>query len=95
MTHGNGVSCPESLEMYEQQLKKLRPVVKYTRDTAFVPSFMEDWIFYQVAFADQWWGHADAINFNFTPKETSPLPLISLEQFLLIIYLISLGTLTY
>lgn len=53
MTHGNGASCPESLEMYEQQLKKLRPVVKYTRDTAFVPSFMEDWIFYQVAFADQ------------------------------------------
>jgi len=53
MTHGNGKSCPESLEMYEDQLKKLRPVVKFSRDTAFVPSFMEDWIFYQVSFADQ------------------------------------------
>lgn len=53
MTHGNGASCPESLEMYEEQLKKLQPVVTYTRDTAFVPSFMEDWIFYQVAFVDQ------------------------------------------
>ncbi|CAO1335531.1 unnamed protein product [Diamesa hyperborea] len=45
---GNGASCPESLEMYEAQLKKLNPPVKYTKDTAFVPSFMEDWIFYQV-----------------------------------------------
>jgi spermine synthase len=53
MTHGNGASCPESLEMYEQQLKKLQPAVKYARDTAFVPSFMEDWIFYQVNFVDQ------------------------------------------
>ncbi|KAG5678229.1 hypothetical protein PVAND_007921 [Polypedilum vanderplanki] len=53
MTHGNGASCPESLEMYEEQLKKLRPCVKFSRDTAFVPSFMEDWIFYQVTFANQ------------------------------------------
>jgi spermine synthase len=53
MTHGNGASCPESLLMYEEQLKKLRPVVKFARDTAFVPSFMEDWIFYQVCLAEQ------------------------------------------
>jgi len=53
MTHGNGASCPESLEMYEEQLKKLKPVVKFTRDTAFVPSFMEDWIFYQVTYDKQ------------------------------------------
>ena len=45
---GNGASCPESLAMYEAQLNKLSPPVKYTKDTAFVPSFMEDWIFYQV-----------------------------------------------
>lgn len=50
MTHGNGNSCPESLEMYEDVLKKLKPVVKYKKDQAFVPSFMEDWIFYQVSF---------------------------------------------
>ncbi|XP_049546854.1 spermine synthase isoform X2 [Anopheles darlingi] len=48
MTHGNGVSCPESLEMYEQQLNKLTPKVTYTKCTAFVPSFMEEWVFYQV-----------------------------------------------
>lgn len=48
MTHGNGVSCPESLKMYEEQLAKLEPKVSYTKCTAFVPSFMEEWVFYQV-----------------------------------------------
>ncbi|XP_035905780.1 spermine synthase isoform X1 [Anopheles stephensi] len=48
MTHGNGVSCPESLRMYEDQLAKLTPKVKYTKSSAFVPSFMEEWVFYQV-----------------------------------------------
>lgn len=48
MTHGNGVSCPESLKMYEEQLVKLDPKVSYTKCTAFVPSFMEEWVFYQV-----------------------------------------------
>ncbi|XP_065085773.1 spermine synthase isoform X2 [Ochlerotatus camptorhynchus] len=48
MTHGNGVSCPESLEMYEQQLKNLSPKVNFTKCSAFVPSFMEEWVFYQV-----------------------------------------------
>lgn len=48
MTHGNGVSCPESLQMYEEQLNKLSPKVTFTKCTAFVPSFMEEWVFYQV-----------------------------------------------
>ncbi|XP_049766734.1 spermine synthase-like isoform X1 [Schistocerca cancellata] len=48
MTHGNGASCPESLSMFESQLKQLSVPVQFTRDHAFVPSFMEDWIFYQV-----------------------------------------------
>lgn len=48
MTHGNGASCPESLQMYEEQLSKLSYPVKFTKTKAFVPSFMEDWIFYQV-----------------------------------------------
>ncbi|XP_058826573.1 spermine synthase isoform X1 [Topomyia yanbarensis] len=48
MTHGNGVSCPESLEMYEEQLAKLSPKVSFTKCSAFVPSFMEEWVFYQV-----------------------------------------------
>lgn len=48
MTHGNGVSCPESLRMYEDQLAKLTPKVTFTKSSAFVPSFMEEWVFYQV-----------------------------------------------
>jgi spermine synthase len=39
--------------MYEDAvLGKLQPQVKFTQDRAFVPSFMEDWIFYQVIFAE-------------------------------------------
>ncbi|XP_049794156.1 spermine synthase-like isoform X2 [Schistocerca nitens] len=48
MTHANGVSCPSALSMFESQLKQLPVPVKFTRDQAFVPSFMEDWVFYQV-----------------------------------------------
>lgn len=48
MTHGNGVGCPESLKMYEEQLEKLSPPVVFNKTKAFVPSFMEDWVFYQV-----------------------------------------------
>lgn len=51
MTHGNGMGCLESLRMYEEQLKKLTPTVEFTQTKAFVPSFMEDWVFYQVTFA--------------------------------------------
>ncbi|XP_063242932.1 spermine synthase [Bacillus rossius redtenbacheri] len=48
MTHGNGASCPESLRMYEDQLTKLDTKVEFSRSRAFVPSFMEEWVFYQV-----------------------------------------------
>ncbi|XP_055376286.1 spermine synthase isoform X2 [Condylostylus longicornis] len=51
LTHGNGSSCPESLRMYEDQLKLLKPPVKFTTAKAFVPSFMEEWVFYQVSLA--------------------------------------------
>lgn len=51
MTHGNGASCPNSLKMYEQQLSKLSKKVKFCKKQAFVPSFMEEWIFYQVSIA--------------------------------------------
>ncbi|XP_031632928.1 spermine synthase-like [Contarinia nasturtii] len=50
LTHGNGINSPHSLSMFEMQLEKLDPKVKFTRSTAFVPSFMEDWVFYQIAF---------------------------------------------
>lgn len=50
MLQGNGATCPESLEMYEQELSKLKPPVQFTKTKAFVPSFLEDWIFYQISF---------------------------------------------
>ena len=50
MTHGNGASSPAALEMLEGEFEKMQPAVTFTRDSAFVPSFMEDWIFYQVSF---------------------------------------------
>nr|CAD7450121.1 unnamed protein product [Timema bartmani]CAD7461473.1 unnamed protein product [Timema tahoe] len=48
MTHANGASCPDALSMFEQQLNKLRVPVDFTSSHAFIPSFMEDWVFYQV-----------------------------------------------
>ncbi|CAD7082079.1 unnamed protein product [Hermetia illucens] len=51
LTHANGATCPEALQMFEEQLKLLTPPVKFTKATAFVPSFMEHWVFYQVSLA--------------------------------------------
>lgn len=48
LTHGNGVNCVESLKMFEEQLNVLVPKVEFTKTQAFVPSFMEEWVFYQV-----------------------------------------------
>ena len=39
--------------MYEEVLSQLSMPVKFTKDQAYVPSFYEDWIFYQVSF--KWW----------------------------------------
>ncbi|XP_014358670.2 spermine synthase isoform X1 [Papilio machaon] len=50
MTHGNGATSRKSLELYEQELEKLKPPVRFTKSKAFVPSFLEDWIFYQISF---------------------------------------------
>ncbi|KAK3926767.1 Spermine synthase [Frankliniella fusca] len=50
MTHANGASSPASLDLLEKEFSKLKPSVTFTQDRAFVPSFMEDWVFYQVSF---------------------------------------------
>ncbi|XP_076255614.1 spermine synthase isoform X2 [Rhynchophorus ferrugineus] len=52
MTHLTGTSCPEAVEQYSQYLQKLQPSVKYTMDRAFVPSFLEEWVFCQVSFSN-------------------------------------------
>ncbi|XP_017128607.1 spermine synthase isoform X1 [Drosophila elegans] len=51
LTHGNGSTCKVQLRLFEEQLELLRPKVKFTTTKAFVPSFMEEWLFYQVTFA--------------------------------------------
>ncbi|KAH8345869.1 uncharacterized protein Dana_GF24990, isoform B [Drosophila ananassae] len=51
LTHGNGSTCTVGLRLFEEQLELLRPKVKFTTTKAFVPSFMEEWLFYQVTFA--------------------------------------------
>ncbi|XP_015836536.1 spermine synthase isoform X2 [Tribolium castaneum] len=50
MTHVIGSAAGDALKMYETQLMKLQPPVKFTTSHAFVPSFLEDWVFYQVFF---------------------------------------------
>ncbi|CAK1552804.1 unnamed protein product [Leptosia nina] len=50
MTHGNGATSADSLEMYEQVLMKMKPSVTFSKTKAFVPSFYEEWIFYQIGF---------------------------------------------
>lgn len=61
LTHGNGTSCVESLELFEEQLGLLKPKVKFTTSKAFVPSFMEEWLFYQVSLA--WRGEVKEITY--------------------------------
>lgn len=39
--------------MYEQVLSQLCVPIAFTKDSAFVPSFFEDWVFYQVSL--KWW----------------------------------------
>lgn len=51
LTHGNGANRPDSLAMFEEQLHKLQPTVVFEKTQAFVPSFMEEWVFYKVCFA--------------------------------------------
>ncbi|XP_074026814.1 spermine synthase [Leptinotarsa decemlineata] len=50
MTHLIGSSCIESIETFKSLLKQLEPPVKFTTSEAFVPSFMEKWMFFQAYF---------------------------------------------
>ncbi|XP_046625326.1 spermine synthase isoform X2 [Neodiprion virginianus] len=49
MTHGSAASCPDSLKMFEEVLSELPGPVTFTKAQAFIPSFYEDWVFYQVS----------------------------------------------
>uniref|UniRef100_A0A1B6DKE3 PABS domain-containing protein n=2 Tax=Clastoptera arizonana TaxID=38151 RepID=A0A1B6DKE3_9HEMI len=48
MTHGNGAASPGPLRMFEEQLNNLIIPVEFKTETAFVPSFLEEWVFYQI-----------------------------------------------
>nr|CAG4651900.1 EOG090X07PL [Triops cancriformis] len=48
LTHGNGTSSKEALDNFEVYLSSVKPAVAFSRCQAYVPSFMEDWVFYQI-----------------------------------------------
>ncbi|XP_076062239.1 spermine synthase [Oratosquilla oratoria] len=47
MTHAIGIQCEGALQMFEEQLSKLNTPVTFQRTNCYVPSFMENWCFYQ------------------------------------------------
>lgn len=53
MTHLTGTSSPQAVEQYKEHLNKLQPPVSFGMDRAFVPSFLEEWVFCQVWFTKQ------------------------------------------
>ncbi|XP_054163120.1 spermine synthase-like [Oppia nitens] len=48
LNHAIGIGCKSTLETYEQLLRSLPVKVEFSRHSAYVPSFMEDWVFYQI-----------------------------------------------
>lgn len=48
--------------MYEQVLSQLCVPIAFTKDSAFVPSFFEDWVFYQVSL--KWWIKSIVLRFQ-------------------------------
>lgn len=47
MTHAIGSGCENALKMFERQFSAVEVPVSINRTSNFVPSFMEDWCFYQ------------------------------------------------
>ena len=43
-----GVNCPEALQEFERIVDALPAKTTRTSSSAYVPSFMETWVFYQV-----------------------------------------------
>ncbi|GIY31601.1 spermine synthase [Caerostris darwini] len=48
LNHALGESCVESLKTYENLLSALPVKVSFERHSAYVPSFMENWVFYEI-----------------------------------------------
>ncbi|CAL8105335.1 unnamed protein product [Orchesella dallaii] len=48
LTHGTGISGTNQLAMFQGVIEGLEIPLSFTRTHAFVPSFLDDWIFYQI-----------------------------------------------
>ncbi|XP_055951204.1 spermine synthase-like isoform X1 [Argiope bruennichi] len=48
LNHALGESCVEALKTYEAMLSTLPVKVTFQRHSAYVPSFMENWVFYEI-----------------------------------------------
>ncbi|CAG2101110.1 unnamed protein product [Medioppia subpectinata] len=48
LNHAIGIGCKSTLDTYEELLRNLSVKVRFARHSAFVPSFMEDWVFYRI-----------------------------------------------
>lgn len=52
MNHAVGTGNVAALNAYEKLLNDLPFKVKFTKSSRFVPSFLEEWVFYQVTLAE-------------------------------------------
>ncbi|UYV75540.1 SMS, partial [Cordylochernes scorpioides] len=48
LNHAIGITCKDSLAKYEELLSNLPVKVTYSQHSAYVPSFIETWTFYEV-----------------------------------------------
>ncbi|KAF5284611.1 hypothetical protein FQA39_LY16969 [Lamprigera yunnana] len=53
MTHGCGACCTSALQRFESYISSLKPSLAINKCQAFIPSFMEFWVFYQINFTKQ------------------------------------------
>lgn len=52
LNHAIGVSCPSALETYEELLNELPYKLTFSKHTAHVPSFMEEYPLFALSL---WW----------------------------------------
>ncbi|KAL7389505.1 hypothetical protein ABVT39_005322 [Epinephelus coioides] len=48
LTQGNAENMTEALCLYEEQLRKLSCPVKFSKEVVCVPSYLEQWVFYNI-----------------------------------------------
>ncbi|XP_013785852.1 spermine synthase-like isoform X2 [Limulus polyphemus] len=48
LSHATGIGCVDALQEYEKMLRKLPTKVEFRSHSAFVKSFLEKWVFYEI-----------------------------------------------